>query len=397
MTTLAELKESNPVLNKLVHDNAAYQNVSKKEMPPKTIYIASRLSVGGAEKFMISLSNALSVYNHQQVIVSLAATNPLEDEINDKISFIRFPRKSKFDFGPVLKLRKLIKEENANTIFCLNFFSYFIVRLAMTGLKTKSKRIISYHSTIHSFRKDHLLHKLYTFIFSKKDLIVTVSKNQAAYTAQYYKIPSRHFQTIHNGIDTNFWTLPPPNWNSTETRKKFGIPENAKVIIKAAAFRPEKNHLGALKALHILHTKYNIKAYLLLAGDGVMREKIEKAIAEYNMQEYVKLAGNQKDLRPLYWSSNLFSLCSTSVETFSIAALEGLACGLPAVLTNIGGANEMIVEEMNGLLCAPNEDSIAEAWSKVLSKEFSAKEINQFISNHFSLDQMVEKYKKILL
>lgn len=397
MTTLAKPKGSDPVLNKPFNNNPAYENVSKKKMPSKTIYIASRLSVGGAEKFMISLSNALSVYNHEQVIVSLASTNPLEDEINGKISFVRLPRKSKLDIGPILKLRKFIKEENANTIFCLNFFSYFISRLAMIGLKTKSKRIISYHSTIHVTKKDHFLHKLYALFLNKKDLIVTVSKNQADYTITKYKIPAQHFQTIHNGVDTAHWTLPPATWSNSETRKKYDIPEDAKVIIIAAAFRPEKNHQGAIKALEILHNKHNIKAYLLFAGDGSMRNRIESTITESNVNGYVKLAGNQKDLRPLYWSSNIFSLTSVSVETFSIAALEAMACGLPGVLTDIGGANEMISEGSNGYLCTPDENSIADAWFKALTTNFSKEAINNRINENFSLNQMVCNYKKILL
>jgi glycosyltransferase involved in cell wall biosynthesis len=267
----------------------------------------------------------------------------------------------------------------------------------MLGLNTKSKKVISYHSTIHPNRKDHLLHKLYTSILKKKDLIVTVSSNQANYTSTQYKVPIQNFHTIHNGINTDFWKLAPADRNNSETREKFGLPADAKVIIKAAAFRPEKNHLGAIKALQILHQQYNQKAYLLFAGDGIMRKKAEEFAAELGMQNYVKFAGNQKDLRPLYWSSDVFTLCSTSVETFSIAALEAMACGLPAVLTNIGGADEMIHEPINGFLCQPEENSIAEAWFKTLTGTFSKETINHIVTENFSLNKMVCNYKKILL
>jgi glycosyltransferase involved in cell wall biosynthesis len=397
MTSLPKLQRSGPVLSSRSINKTGIANAPANMTTKKTIYLAARLSVGGAEKFMTSLSNSLCSDDHQQLIVSLSETNPLEDEIDKRIPFIRLPRRSKFDSSPVLKLRKLIKTENADSIFCLNFFSYFMARIAMIGLKTKSKRIISYHSTIHVSQKDHFLHKLYAFLLSRKDLIVTVSQNQADYTAKKYKIPAKYFQTIHNGVDTGHWKLPPYDWNKKEIRSKYGLPENAKVIIIAAAFRPEKNHLGAIKALQILRDKYNIKAHLLFAGDGIMREKIEAVIREQNMQDYVKLAGNQKDLRPLYWSSDVFSLSSTSVETFSIAALEAMACGLPGVLTNIGGANEMITDGSNGYLCEPNENSIAEGWAKAFTNSFSKESINNRINENFSLNQMVCKYKKILL
>ena len=171
---------------------------------------------------------------------------------------------------------------------------------------------------------------------------------------------------------------------------------DAKVIVMTAALRVEKNHLGAVKALQLLHNVYGQKAYLLMVGDGIMHEAIKKLAADLNLQDYVKITGMQKEVRPFYWASDLFTLCSTGVETFSIAALEAMGCGLPGVLTDIGGAREMIKEGLNGKLCEPAEADIAKKWAAALNENYSKQDIYAFARDNFSAEKMLAEYRKIV-
>ena len=362
----------------------------------KILYITPALSVGGAEKFLILLSNSLINEKEKQIVVSLQPVNTLEGELDRKIDFIPLPRKSKFDLNPVKKLRRLIKTEQPSVIFCINFYSYFICRCAMLGLKTNSRRIISYHSTIHVTKKEHYLHKLYAILLTKSDSIITVSSNQAKYTIEKYGIPPAKFTTIHNGINLQYWHPASDDAVRNSIRKQYNIDPGAKVIVMTAALRVEKNHLGAVKALHLLHHVYGQMAFLLMVGDGIMREEIMKLAAELKLQDYVKITGMQKEVRPFYWAADLFTLCSTSVETFSIAALEAMGCGLPGVLTDIGGAGEMIKEGVNGKVCAIDENDIAGKWADVLTGNYSKHEIHAFARNNFSAEKMLAEYRKIV-
>ncbi|HET7002276.1 MAG TPA: glycosyltransferase [Puia sp.] len=366
-------------------------------MSKKTIiYIAPAFPVGGAEKFLILLANTFTKDVRSQIVVSLSDDNKAQDEFNKVIRFLPLPRTGKFDFAPLRSLRRLIRTEKPDIIFCLNFFSFFLTKLIISGLKQKPLVIVSYHSTIPRNKKENNLNKLYTTLLTKKDLIITVSENQAKYTALKYHIPAKLFKTIHNGIDINKWRLPDDHCDKTKLRNQYGIPENASVIIMTAAFRPEKNHIGAIQSLQVLHSAYNQKAYLLFVGGGTLLEQCRLFAEKMNMSEFIKFTGPQSDVRPFYWASNLFTLCSTSVETFSIAALEAMACGLPVVLTNIGGASEMISEGLNGFLCEPDVADIAHKWSKALQFDFSAEKIHEYISLNFSAEKMIGEYTKTL-
>lgn len=360
------------------------------------IYIVPAFPVGGAEKFLILLANSLSKNLRSQTVVSLGDDNKARYELNNEIRFVPLPRTGKFDFAPLRSLRRLIRTEKPDIIFCLNFFCFFLTKLIISGLKHKPFVIVSYHSTIPRNKKENSLNKLYITFLTKKDLIITVSENQANYTAIKYRIPSGLFKTIHNGIDINKWRLPGDDFDKIKFRNRYGIPEDAAVIILTAAFRPEKNHLGAIESLQLLHSEYGQNAYLLFVGEGVLLEECREAAEKKGLSEFIKFAGLQSDVRPFYWASNLFTLCSTSVETFSIAALEAMACGLPVVLTNIGGASEMIFGGLNGFLCEPETADIARKWSEALKSGFSAEKIHDYVSKNFSAEKMIGEYMRTL-
>jgi len=92
----------------------------------KTIfYIAPAFPVGGAEKFLILLANTLVKDVRSQLVVSLSDDNKAQDEFNKEIRFLPLPRTGKFDFAPLRTLRRLIRTEKPDIIFCLNFFSFF--------------------------------------------------------------------------------------------------------------------------------------------------------------------------------------------------------------------------------------------------------------------------------
>jgi glycosyltransferase involved in cell wall biosynthesis len=365
-------------------------------MKKRIIFIINDLGFGGAQKFLITLLNSLNLEKFDVAIVSLSNNNTLKSELRNSINLIELPRNTKFDINHLIRLRRIILEKKSDCIFCIGFFCFFLATISMLFCKRKFKNIISYHTTIQPNRKQVLLIWLYSKLLREKDIIVTVSKNQANYTAKKYRINKTFFKTIHNGINTKYWYYPKTKKVFKEIRDRFDIPETSNLIVIAAGLRPEKNHINAIKALKILHESYDTKAYLLLVGDGIMRKRIEILTNQLGINQFVKFAGFQSDVRSYYWSSNLFALCSDKVETFSIAALEAMACGLPAVITNIGGANEMIVDNENGFLCDPSENDIAEKWFKALNSKFSPTAIMERIHRDFDQEKMVLQYEKIL-
>lgn len=367
--------------------------MSKKRI----LYVSPGLPIGGAEKFLVMIANAFSKHTAHQVIVSLSDNNQIQAEFDPSIDIKIIIRKSRFSISPLFEFRKVIKEEKPDVIFCINFFSYIFMKIARFGLPANEKVFISYQSTIHLNKKEHYLHKIYAKTLGKNDFIIMTSRNQAAYTAENYNIPQSHFTTLINGVDIERWKLAPDDKDRKAIRERYHIPDDAIVIVQPAKFRPEKNHTGAIRALDILHNKYNCKAYLMFVGDGPLLEATQEIAAKNKVSPYIKFAGMQTDIRPFYWAGDLGTLTSNAIETFSFATLEAMACGLPCVLTRIGGADEMIIEGKTGFLSDTTDEGIAAAWFKGLNHTFSKQVLNDHVNEKYSSARMIDNYKKIVL
>lgn len=364
----------------------------------KILFLAPGLVVGGAEKFLIALINGLSSEVFDMELILLNDNNPLIDQVRKDINIKIFARKKKFDVKPIFQLKEVLKASNNDTIvFCLGLFPFFFLQLASWSIKNKFKKIISYHSTIYHSKKEEFLARLYFRMMDKYTEVITVSDNQKDYTIDHFQLKSAIFTTIHNGVDTEHWVLPPNEEVRMQIRKAYNIPSENKLIVMTAAFRQEKNHLAALRVIQQINEKFEQKVYLLLVGDGVCRKDIEATIQSLQIEKYVILAGIHTDVRPFYWSSDFFTLTSYSIETFSIAALEAMSSGLPCVLTNIGGANEMVFEQLNGYLCNPQDEDILNAWVKMLTNNFDRQTIRRIVLDKFSEAEMVKKYTTFFL
>jgi glycosyltransferase involved in cell wall biosynthesis len=361
----------------------------------KIIFSISGLCTGGAEKFLVSLVNKLDYSKFDCTIISYSKNNPLATELNKQVKLKIFSRNSKFDVSPLFETRKYIKVYKPDLFFCVGFFSFSLIHISNIFNSRKAARIVSYHTTIHRNKKDHLLMKLFSKFIRKTDKIVAVCNNQIDYTVNKYKIKRRLFSAIYNGVDTNYWRLPKTLEEKSSIRMRYGIPKEAKVIIQVAAFRPEKNHRAAVDAFNLLNKNRLDKLFLLFVGDGTLKCEVQDYVNTLNLSDKIIFVGNQTDVRPFYWASDISSLTSNS-ETFSIAALEALSCGLVCVLTDIGGANEMIQEGFNGYLTKNDPEHIAEQWGKAFDRNFVKEKISSGIKDKFSLDLMIGKYEKLL-
>lgn len=361
-------------------------------------FIIHGLSMGGAEKFMINLVAYFKSIHYQPIIILLSEDDALLPEVPENIPVIKVLKKNRFDVFVTKRIKKTLQQEGINKIVCINSYAYFLTKLAYIGNKD-TVLYVSLHSTIPPTKKNYLQNLLYFRWINKQDHFIYICENQKTYLREKYKISPTNESVVYNGIDTNYFNFNNVNQQQLiQLRSQLHIKSNEKIILKVARIQGEKDHESAIAALSILHNTYNIQAHLLLAGSGHEHyiHQLKEDVKNFKLENYVHFLGNQKDVRPYYAMADIFTLTSFS-ETFSLAALEAMAFGLPCSLTNVGGASEMISIGENGFLSEPRRPkSIAATWHNLLLKPLNKDHIRQYVLNHFSIEKMFSQYKNII-
>jgi glycosyltransferase involved in cell wall biosynthesis len=180
-------------------------------------------------------------------------------------------------------------------------------------------------------------------------------------------------------------------------RRVLGLADTDYMVGMCAVFRPEKNHLQLVEALARLRGR-GIAARALLIGDGPMRPAIEARARSLGVD--IVITGLQGDVRPFLAASDALALCSTSVETFSLAALEAMALGRPVVLSDIGGAADMVRPGREGFLF-PAGDTLAlvERLAALADADLRCRigaSARETVEARFSERAMVDSYERLL-
>ena len=98
---------------------------------------------------------------------------------------------------------------------------------------------------------------------------------------------------------------------------------------------------------------------LQLVGDGPERKRIHGLVQTFGLDDCVQFLGERTDLPNVLRDADLFLLPSES-ESFGLAALEAMSCGVPVIASRVGGVPEVVVDGETGLL-APVGDVAAMA------------------------------------
>lgn len=367
------------------------------------LFIIANLKIGGAEKLLLNLVNNLDVQKFKSVIFSLGSPDdPLVPLIRPEVQKEVFPRKWRYDTSPANELIRIVEEKEIETIISFGLFPAIYCRKVLIR-RPSLQLVISLHSTKPRNLKDLFQKVIIPRQLPSDTRYIAISNNQKEYYIRKFFINPNRFHTIFNGVDTTFWHPPQKEFDRKLNREKWGIPENAIVITNVSLFRPEKRHDLMLQAFsRIQIQKSPVPIYLLFVGGGNEKyeSNIKKLAQNLGIAKKVIFSGMQSDVRSFYWLSDIFTLASTEIETFSLAALEAMSTGLPCVLTEIGGANEMIRPGENGFLVKPGSiDELVYGWEQCILRltTFDPNKIREGIVNQFDLKRCVRNYEKFLL
>ena len=153
-----------------------------------------------------------------------------------------------------------------------------------------------------------------------------------------------------------------PNFLECDVHRKRELPDLRarlcppdrydKLVIHLSNFRPVKRVDAVVDIFERI--RQTVRAKLIFVGEGPELSKAIRTVHERGLACDVEALGEQDQVVPLLSVSDLFLLPSWQ-ESFGLAALEAMACGVPVVASRVGGLPEVVEDGVSGFLRAPED------------------------------------------
>ena len=238
------------------------------------------------------------------------------------------------------------------------------------------------------------------------DLIVSDCHFTKGYL-QSNKIREKNtIEVIWDCVDLSRFT---PGKPRREILHKYNIPDPQKfqIVLTLGRLSTEARHKGYDRLVKVFSkiVKQNPRARLIIAGDGNLRDELNKLATELSVEGKAIFIGSvrEDDLVDMYRSARVFSLVSNRGEGIPLTPLEAMACGVPILVGNQDGSREAIENEKNGfsidpfdldnharkiILLLDNENlrlSLSRGSIEVAQKSFSYESFRQKHHNFYNL------------
>lgn len=220
------------------------------------------------------------------------------------------------------------------------------------------------------------------YVYSSIDQLITVS---SALKNNIFQQIGCDSIVIPNMVGKEFHYLP------SNLKKKESIQ-----LITTGRLIPEKHFDMLIQSIANISTP---KLQLYIIGNGSEKQKLQKLVEKLQVKDQIQLLGHKskQEIVTLLQQSDIFVLPSQS-ETFGVAYIEALACGLPIIATDCGGPRD-IVTQKNGLLIPVNDQQALEQAIVQMSHNFNLydkQSIAQDCQKRFAADNIAKHIAQIL-
>jgi glycosyltransferase involved in cell wall biosynthesis len=374
---------------------AEIEGFEMPEMQLKALQIVFSLDVGGLERFVINLAHALRSYNSEPFVFCLSHEGDLIHELPaDTTTYIgnHRPANKIMDWQTLRQIVRCIRDKDIDVIHSHSPKAY--VYGALASLITRRPLIISIHSLTQVPRRRKIFEEI---LLGYAHRIISVSSDVTRRLGTERHVAPHKISTIKNGIDTDLFRPNEPE-KKTSVRRNLGLPLDGFIIGTVGRVVPVKNYPLLITAFSRLASTAD-DTYLVIVGDGEQAEELANLVRQLKLSERVVLAGAQTNTLDWYHAFDSFVLSSISEGT-PMALLEAGACGLPCVVTNVGGNIEVVKHHVNGLVVdSASVESMYSALDQLYknpsltAKMHSAARLN--IQNNYSLTAGAREHLRI--
>lgn len=381
----------------------------------KVLYVIGSLEVGGAEKQLVNLMIGLKNQNITPEVLIFSEKKGLSSVVENNGIKIHSPYQYKLTKFILDKIK--IKNIKRFVVLMISVFMLLRVNWKIRPDVVHSflptayiiSGIVSYFSpktafvmsrrNLNNYQNKHKVLTYFEKILHKKIDIACGNSIAVIEDLKRENIPEQNIRLIYNGINCEIYDRV-DQFALDQLKKNEEISEDSIILSIVANLIPYKGHFDLLRALGKIQNKIEKPWVLLCIGrdDGIKESLIEEA-EKYNLSNHIKFLGSRADIPQLLNLSHIGIICSHE-EGFSNSILEGMASGLPMVVTNVGGNAEAVLDGHTGFVVpskCPN--LLAEVIFKLIQSPSLRDRYGQNgknrVQENFSMENCLDQYKKL--
>lgn len=360
----------------------------------KVLNVISDTNIGGAGKCVLTF---LKYYSKDEfdlavVIPKNSLLKPEIEKLGARCIEVDALADKSLDFKAVSRLLKIFKAEKPDVIHCHAAMS---ARIA-GRLYKRAKIVYTRHSVfepspaisrgigkrINGFVNNATADRIIAVADAAKDNLTKTG------------VSDKKITVIQNGVEP---LKPLSESEKQKIRSEYGVGENDFILGIAARLNEVKGHIYILEALKMLIDDGITNAKLIIAGTGDYEDTIRRKIAELNLGENVVMAGFVKDVSGFMNILSVSVNASFGTEATSLALLEGMSLGVPAVVSDFGGNPGVIEEGVNGYLFeSKNSRQMYEKLKLALQNGIALKDMcKKVFEERFRAEIMTKKIQQV--
>lgn len=266
------------------------------------------------------------------------------------------------------ELKHIIDEGEYDIVHCHTPVGAMLTRLAAKQARKKGTKVFYTAHGFHFYKGAPAINWILYYPVEKwlsryTDVLITINKEdyERAKTFKAGKV------CYVPGVGIDLKKFNAGYVNKEQKRKEIGVSADDFVLLSVGELIPRKNHEVVIRALSVLKQldKLNHIEYVI-CGRGAYEADLRKLAEGLDVADHVHFLGYRNDISEICNCADLFVFMSHQ-EGLPVALMEAMACGLPAVCSNIRGNTDLIENGVTGLLANNTPEEVAQSISKMKS------------------------------
>jgi N-acetyl-alpha-D-glucosaminyl L-malate synthase BshA len=228
------------------------------------------------------------------------------------------------------------------------------------------------------------------FSIEQSDGVTAISNYLRDRTVNEFDVQNE-INVIYNFVNCDIYNR---NTKGAENRANYAD-ANERILVHLSNFRPVKRVTDVIEVFDRIQKV--VPSRLLMIGDGPDRSRAEWLAKKRGIHERVSFLGKQDQVQTKLAIADLMVLPS-ELESFGLAALEAMACKVPAIATNVGGIPELIEDGKNGILASVGDvETMAKRGIDILSDDAALKKMGELArweaQSRFCSTKIISQYE----